>query len=288
MSFEKAVMPGMAGFPEDWQEHEQHSGPFGLLGPEALRELGAYSPEDMKELVGEERPPTEEEMHDAAFRAMDIEEMAREASHPQGISHPENVAAWSRETGREPKNWGYGISEPFSIANDPETGEPIMTNPPSDGPGITDKPRSPYDTVTPNIIGNMAWPSDFADIHMSEPMDLSWRLLKYRTRHEERQRRKGIKDPTPKNIFATSKKNQQQQKGKPNLQHHPRPNHHLNFSGMTLQEQRVTSKTDLICDFLRMNTKKSSNKSKPHGQSEVTKFGITLQSGNCLPLKEPH
>ena len=59
----------------------------------------------------------------------------------------------------------------------------------------------------------MAWPSDFADIHMSEPMDLSWRLLKYRTRHEERQRRKGIKNPTPKNIFATPKKKPAAAKG---------------------------------------------------------------------------
>ena len=154
--------------------------PLDLLSAEELFELSAFGTDD-PELVemhlGEHRTLTPEEAEDISWRAVDAQEAEGEASHPEGMSHEENVKQFRGRGGR-PVNWGLGVQGGFGIED--EEGEIHWEKPPP-----TISPATPSEPVfippgpkSPEIIANQPWPMGFTTENKSEPMDIAFQMLK--------------------------------------------------------------------------------------------------------------
>ena len=81
-----------------------------------------------------------------------------EASHPEGISHPDNVRQYEEETGSKAKNWGLG--PPVHIEGN-ILGQAVDHTFNAEGETVnpdTQRRTTAGDTVRPQVIGNMAWP----------------------------------------------------------------------------------------------------------------------------------
>jgi len=154
--------------------------PLDLLSAEELFELSAFGTDD-PELVemhlGERRTLTPEEAEDISWRAVDAQEAEGEASHPEGMSHEENVKQFRGRGGR-PVNWGLGVQGGFGIED--EEGEIHWEKPPP-----TISPATPSEPVfippgpkSPEIIANQPWPMGFTTENKSEPMDIAFQMLK--------------------------------------------------------------------------------------------------------------
>ena len=147
-----------------------------LLSADELFELAAIGTDDpdiVAHHLGERRLLTSEEAEEITWRAMEAHDAEGESSHPEGISHRENVKQYEEESGRNAHNWGYNVPE--MQFGDKEVGAKPMIGP--------DRPSSLVgrrNYESPQIIGNMPWPQDFTTENKAEPMDIAYQLLKER------------------------------------------------------------------------------------------------------------
>ena len=156
--------------------------PLDLLSADELFELSALGtddPELVERHLGEYRTLTPEEAEDISFRAVDAQITEGDASHPEGMSHEENVKQFRGRGGR-PVNWGFNVGTRFGRGD--EEGETHWEkSPPTIGPPPVNEPIFiPPGPKSPEIIANLAWPMGFTTENKGEPMDLAWRLLKDR------------------------------------------------------------------------------------------------------------
>mgnify|MGYP003138554001 CR=1 FL=1 len=155
--------------------------PLDLLSADELFELSAIGtgdPEIVEMHLGEYRTLTPEEAEDITWRAVDAQIEEGEASHPEGISHEENVKRFEGEGGR-PVNLSFNVSPQFGFED--AEGEMHMTKPrPSVSPLAPNQATTYFPNLPrePEILANQPWPMDFTTENKGEPMDLSWRLLK--------------------------------------------------------------------------------------------------------------
>lgn len=160
-------------FWESLNEHERKT-PLQFMSPAELSELHAFgqpragtvrqlskvSADVLEHYLGRRTPLTAEELEflDNNFHSMELEREQGDASHPEGISHPDNVRQYEEETGSKAKNWGMG--PPIHIEGN-ILGQEINHTFNDDGKTVNpDTQRKPTagDTVTPQVIGNIAWP----------------------------------------------------------------------------------------------------------------------------------
>ena len=147
------------------------AGPLDLLSSDELFELAALGTDDpdiVAHHLGESRLLTSEEAEEISWRGIDAQEAEGESSHPEGISHRENVKQYE-ESGKNAHNWGYNVPEM-------QFGDKEVGTKPTIGPGNTPIGRRNYES--PQIIGNMPWPQGFTTENKGETMDMAFRLLK--------------------------------------------------------------------------------------------------------------
>ncbi len=154
--------------------------PLDLLSAHELFELSAIGTDD-PELVemhlGEHRTLTPEEAEDISWRAVDAQIAEGDASHPEGMSHEENVKQFRGRGGR-PVNWGFNVGTRFGSGD--EEGEmhweksPPTIGPPLEGEAVFIPPGP----NSPEIIANQPWPMRFTTENKSEPMDIAFQMLK--------------------------------------------------------------------------------------------------------------
>lgn len=173
MEYDDDFQEKLAGEPMDtaWRLLKSH---LDLLSADELFELaaiGTHDPDTVAHFLGEKRLLTSEEAEEITWRAMEAHDAEGESSHPEGISHRENVKQYEEESGRNAHNWGYNVPE--MQFGDKEVGAKPMIGP--------DRPSSLVgrrNYESPQIIGNMPWPQNFTTENKAEPMDMAWRLLK--------------------------------------------------------------------------------------------------------------
>jgi len=159
-------------FWESLDEHERKT-PLQFMSPAELSELYVYGkrmeegdetdffdPDTVEHYLGRRTPLTDEELRylDDNFRSIELQQDQGEASHPEGISHPDNVRQYEEETGSKAKNWGLG--SPRRIEGN-ILGQAVDHTVNAEGKTVNpDTVRRPTarDTVSPQVIGNMAWP----------------------------------------------------------------------------------------------------------------------------------
>ena len=127
-----------------------------------LGTLEDFNPDVVEYYLGRRTPLTEEELRylDNNFRSIELQQEQGEASHPEGISHPDNVRQYEEETGSKAKDWGLG--PPVHIQGD-ILGQAVDRTFNAEGETVnpdTQRRTTAGDTVTPQVIGNMAWPYD--------------------------------------------------------------------------------------------------------------------------------
>lgn len=141
-------------------EDEQQN-PLDFMSPSELNELGTFGsgetfdPDIVFYYLGHRKPLSEEEATELTWRGIKVQEEQGEASHPEGISHPDNIREYEKETGRGASSWGLG--PPMHVRGRVLGQEIDHTFDADDNPSTLRKP-SPHDTVSPKVIGNMAWP----------------------------------------------------------------------------------------------------------------------------------
>lgn len=159
-------------FWESLDEHERKT-PLQFMSPAELNELIVYGqrmkegdetdffdPDTVEYYLGRRTPLTEEELRylDDNFRSIELQQEQGEASHPEGISHPDNVRQYEEETGSKAKNWGLG--PPVHIEGN-ILGQAVDHTFNAEGETVnpdTQRRTTAGDTVRPQVIGNMAWP----------------------------------------------------------------------------------------------------------------------------------
>ncbi len=154
--------------------------PLDLLSADELFELSALGtddPELVERHLGEYRTLTPEEAEDISFRAVDAQITEGDASHPEGMSHEENVKQFRGRGGR-PVNWGFNVGTRFGRGD--EEGETHWEkSPPTIGPPPVNEPIFiPPGPKSPEIIANLAWPMGFTTENKGEPMDIAFQMLK--------------------------------------------------------------------------------------------------------------
>jgi len=156
-------------FWESLDEHERKT-PLQFMSPAELSELHAYGggfenpqffdPDVVEHYLGRRTRLTEEELEilDNDMYANELAQDQGDASHPEGISHPDNVRQYEEETGSKAKGWGLG--PPVHIQGNILGEEVDHTFNERDKTVNPDTQRrtTAGDTVSPQVIGNMAWP----------------------------------------------------------------------------------------------------------------------------------
>ena len=207
MSFEKAVMPGTAGFPEDEPNDDIYRDlPDNII---AIQEQ-AYRLAELNTPWDKERWPTYEDWQDAI--EMDGEAILDQMMHEPEYAHLRELYS---QHSQPPENYGE-LQLPFKERDDIidhyrnqgfwAPGEDIHI------PGIGELPPVPPKAAMHEVDGQPQWPTgtlydDESGFTTGEPMDLAWRLLKYEPRDFRRQRRRGVRtrDMVPPNPFPQPK-----------------------------------------------------------------------------------
>lgn len=169
----KAVMPGTAGFPED--EHNTDN----II---AIQEQ-AYKLAELNTPWDKERWPNYEDWQEAI--EMDGEGILAQMMHEPEYAHLRELYS---QHSQPPENYGE-LQLPFKERDDihnfyrnqgiPLPGEPIHI------PGIGELPPVPSKVTMHEVDDHPQWPTgtlydDKSGFTTGEPMDLSWRLLKFR------------------------------------------------------------------------------------------------------------